>query len=232
MKKNNKLAAGVIALSLPLMMLAISTPGANAATVSSSVDAIDVCEWQMASAPTSLNLGSDSLYEGAALSVSATITGLTVGLSGSQSATALSGTSTDCSFYNNRETADVTFGLITSNTFDATYGSGTEDSAMDFTLTQGGGLDIVADVTACTDFTATPQSFLDLTSPTSVFGLGASFVENKYTGSASGSERCSPTITVGIDVKASTAVPAGAGQQYSFAGPELVIDLAVDNFDD
>lgn len=232
MKKNNSLAAGVIALSLPLMMLAISTPGANAATVSSSVDAIDVCEWQMASAPTSLNLGSDSLYEGAALSVSATITGLTVGLSGSQSATALSGTSTDCSFYNNRETADVTFGLITSNTFYATYGSGTEDKAMDFTLTQGGGLDIVADVTACTDFTATPQSFLDLADPTSVFGLGASFVENKYTGSASGSERCSPTITVGIDVKASTAVPAGAGQQYSFAGPELVIDLAVDNFDD
>jgi hypothetical protein len=39
-------------------------------------------------------------------------------------------------------------------------------------------------------------------------------------------------ITIGLDIKASTTVPAGAGQNYSFAGPTLVIALATDNFDD
>lgn len=231
MKKNNSLAAGVIALSLPLMMLAISTPGANAATVSSSVEAIDVCEWEMAGAPASLNLTSDSLYEGAALSVSSSISSLTVGLSGSQSATAISGTSTKCSFYNNREAADVTFELTTADEFTATYGpSNLPDEDMDFTLEDGGGLDIEADLTGCAaDYTTTAINFREITAATRLLGLPGEAVENKYTGSASGSERCTPTITIGIDVKESSAVPAGAGLSYSFSGPSLIIDLDTTN---
>jgi hypothetical protein len=231
MNKDKRFAAGLIALSLPLMMLAISSPGANAATVASSVDAIDVCEWQMASAPTSIGLTSPTVYEGAALSVSSSISNLTVGLSGSQSSTALSGTSTDCSFYNNRETADVTFALTTTDLLTATYGpgAGIADPAMNFDLATGGGLDIVTDLTNCTDYTATPLSFTAVTSATRAFGLEAGFVANKYFGNENGSERCTPEITIGLDIKASNTVPAGAGQNYSFAGPTLVIALATVN---
>ena len=211
-------------------MLAISSPVANAATVASSVDAIDVCEWQMASAPTSIGLTSEDVYEGAALSVSSSISNLTVGLSGSQSATALEGTSTDCSFYNNRETADVTFALETTDELTATYGaSKTADPDMNFDLAAGGGLDIVSDVSSCTDFTAAALSFTDITSATRAFGLEDEFVANKYFGNENGSERCTPEITIGLDIKASNTVPAGAGQNYSFAGPTLVIALATVN---
>lgn len=230
MKKNNSLAAGVIALSLPLMMLAISTPGANAATVSSSVDAIDVCEWEMAGVPSELLLTSATDYEGEALSVSETIDTLTVGLSGSQSATAISGTSTECSFYNNRETADVTFELTEAAAFTATYGpSNLADTDMNFTLTEGGGLDIDADLTGCEDYTNAAINFTAITSATRLLGLPDGAVENKYTESATGNERCTPTITIGIDVKASEAVPKGAGLGYKFAGPSLIIDLDTTN---
>ena len=230
---NKEKVGGAIALgaSLPLMMLAFSAPVANATSVSSEVTAIDVCEWQMASVPASLNLSSGGeLYEGAALSVSAAINDLTVGLSGSQSDTAVSGTSTECSFYNNRETATVTFALTGTATFDATYGeSDTEDTAMDFDLSAGNSLDVAADVTSCTDWTDTDIAFSDLTSASSLYSLADQFVENKYDGSASGSERCTPSITVGVDIPASAEVPAGAGQAYSFSGPSLEIALATTN---
>ena len=231
---NKEKVGGAIALvaSLPLMMLALTTPIANAATVSSTVTAIDVCEWQMASAPPTLTLRSSGgeLYEGAALSVSASISDLTVGLSGSQSGTAVEGPSTECSFYNNRETATVTFALTGTATFDATYGaSNTEDTAMDFDLSAGNSLDVAADVTSCTNWTDTDIAFSALASATSLYTLADQFVENKYDGSASGSERCTPYITIGVDIPASAAVPAGAGQAYSFSGPSLEIALATTN---
>lgn len=64
MKQNKKLAAGLIALSLPALMLSISTPAANAedgTVVTSQVAAIDSCLWQYGGVPGSLTLLPDDL---------------------------------------------------------------------------------------------------------------------------------------------------------------------------
>jgi len=229
MNKKKSLAAGLIALSLPLMMLAISSPGANAASVQSSVDAIDHCKWQIAGAPEVIALSSETKYEGAALTVSDTLEDITIGISGSlEPQTAISGESKDCSFYNNRETAAVTFALEGQANFDAEFGPGetkTPDTDMNFDLSTENTLDVITDISACTDFDATDINFSALTEATTAFGIANTNIDNKYVGSASGSERCNPTITVSVDIKASTKVPKGAGQNYSFSGPSLIINL-------
>ena len=57
---NKKIAAGVAAACLPLMMLAISTPAATADTgVASEVDAIDRCAWVLGGFDSILTLTSD-----------------------------------------------------------------------------------------------------------------------------------------------------------------------------
>lgn len=227
MLNNKKIAAGVAAACLPLMMLAISTPAATADTgVASEVDAIDRCAWVLGGFDSNLTLTSDGdvKYQGVALSVSATITGLTLGLSGSLApeGAASGGTSTECSFYNARKQGQAEFKLATASEFQATYGaSDTPDDAMDFSLAEGGGLGVVADVSGCTGFEDNDASFTAIDDLEEIF-LKSS-VNNIYAGGAG--PKCSPPIVVSTTIPASAGAPAGAGQDYSFSGPSLVITL-------
>lgn len=224
---NKKFAAGLAAACLPLMMLAISTPAASADSgVSSEVDAIDRCAWVLGGFDSNLTLQSagGAKYQGEALSVSATITGLTLGLSGYlyPEGAASGGTSTECSFYNDEQQGQAEFKLSTASEFQATYGtSNTDDDAMDFTLTEGGGLGIVADVSGCTGFTDNDAAFTAINDLANIF-LKSS-VTNKY--AAGAGPKCSPDIEVSTTIPASAGAPAGAGQDYSFSGPALVITL-------
>lgn len=234
MNKDKRFAAGLIALSLPLMMLAISSPGANASTgVSSEVEAIDVCNWELGGFSGDLNLGpadANAKYEGEALDVSATISGLTLALSGAADETPLV-SSTNCSFYNIEKNGNVEFALATTNEFTANYdnsGTATRDEAMDFSLTEAAPMSIVADATAvgqCVasvqdgSWTSTAGSFHAVSDLANIFGLAA--VENVHAANANVS--CAPAITVGVTIKASAAVPAGAGKHYTFSGPTLTI---------
>lgn len=208
-------------------MLAISTPAASADSgVSSEVDAIDRCAWVLGGFSSNLTLMSDggAKYQGEALSVSATITGLTLGLSGylAPGGAASGGTSTECSFYNAEEQGQAEFRLSTADTFQATYGvDNTDDNAMDFTLTAGGGLGIAADVSGCTGFTNNDAAFTAVDEFEEIF-LKAT-VNNIY---GSGlAPKCSPSIAVSTTIPASAGAPAGAGQDYRFSGPALVITL-------
>jgi hypothetical protein len=216
------------------MMFAISSPVANASTgVSSEVEAIDLCNWAMGGFENDLNLGPadpNAKYEGVALPVSATITGLTLALSGAADDTPL-GSSTNCSFYNIEKDGQVEFALSDTNEFTANF-AGAEgavrDEEMDFSLTADAPMTVTADsaqVAACTasvaegSWSSTAGSFDALSDLANIFGLAA--VENIHATGANVS--CAPSVTVGVTIKASTAVPAGAGKNYTFAGPTLTI---------
>jgi hypothetical protein len=234
MNMEKRLAAGLVAVSLPLMMFVISSPVANASTgVSSEVEAIDVCNWAIGGFEGDLNLGPadpNAKYEGVALPVSATITGLTLALSGAADDTPL-GSSTNCSFYNIKKNGQVEFALSETNGFTANF-AGTDgavrDEAMDFTLTEAAPMTVVADadmVDECAPSVAggswskTDGSFTTVGDEANIFGLSA--VENIHaTGANVG---CAPSVTVGVTIKSSTAVPAGAGKNYTFTGPTLTI---------
>ena len=230
MNKEKKAAAGLLALSIPMMMLAFSAPAAQAVDVESTVAAIDSCAWQFAGTPTSLALepaDAGAKYEGTALTVSDSFTGLVLGLSGAAStATATDGTSTECSFYNDLKTAAIQVELATSATFTATYGaSNTADTDMNFTIGVSNPLDVIADVTACgTGWADTDINFTALTSATDLFELDSASVENKYVAGAG--ERCSPSVEVEVTIPASSGIPAGAGQDYNFSGPSILITKA------
>lgn len=224
---NKKIAAGIAAACLPLMMVAISVPAASANTgVSSEVDAIDKCAWQLGGFSSDLTLLTDDgeKYEGVALGVSATITGLTLGLSGylAPEGAASGGTSTECSFYNAKEQGQAEFKLATADTFQATFGaSNTDDDDMDFSLTDGGGLAVEANVSGCSGFTNNDAAFTAVNDLEEIFLK--STVDNIY--GAGLAPKCSPDILVSTTIPASSGAPAGAGQDYSFTGPELTITL-------
>ena len=221
---NKKIAAGIAAVCLPLMMVAISIPAASAETgVASTVEAKDRCEWGMAGAPANLSLDSADKYEGEELVVSDTFGDLTIGVSGAiDENNGTTGTSTECSFYNDPQPGYARFSLGSTTTFDATYGSGIEDSAMDFTLTEGLGLDIAANLDACpATFSKTDADFRLADQSADVFFM--STMANLY-GTGEG-PRCAPNITVSTTIPASVDAPAGAGQTYSFTGPTLTISL-------
>jgi hypothetical protein len=231
---NKKIAAGLAAACLPLMMLAISTPAASAeesvtSGVSSSVIAKDRCQWFIGGFSGNLTLSSAEKFEGEALVVSSTITGLTLGLSGSTDENAgISGSSTECSFYNDEQQGAAKFTLGDVTTFDATYMDGTaqEDADMDFTLTEGDGLDLVANIESCTGFSKNDADFRLAAATANVFAKTS--VDNLY--AAAAGPRCSPSIAVSTTIPESNGAPAGAGKTYSFTGPSLVITLVTEDY--
>lgn len=226
MFNKKKIAAGLAAACLPLMMVAISVPAASAETgVASTVEAKDQCEWGIGGFTGNLTLSSETKYEGEALAVSATITGLTLGLSGAlDENNGISGSSTECSFYNDPQQGIARFTLGETTSFAASYGAGVDDDDMDFTLTQGNGLDLAADdddIASCTGFSNNDADFRNAADDEDIFLMSS--VNNLY-GAGSG-PRCSPSIVVSTTIPASTGAPAGAGQIYSFSGPSLTITL-------
>lgn len=112
MKQSKKLGAGLLALALPTMIFAMSSVGANAATVSSTVDAIDKCVWEISNNTVSTSLTSTEKYVGDALTVTGTLSSLGLGFTGSLAPGTGTGldanTSTECSFYNNIQNNKIT----------------------------------------------------------------------------------------------------------------------------
>lgn len=138
MKQSKKLGAGLVALALPTMMFALSLVGANAATVSSSVDAIDLCTWEISQEDVALSLtaGVDVKYVGDALAVSGTWSNLSLGFTGSLATATGTGEdaveSTACSFYN-----DIKKNKITA-TLASRTGTGKDEAGADITSAEMG----------------------------------------------------------------------------------------------
>jgi hypothetical protein len=231
MKQNNKLAAGLLALSLPALMLSISTPAANAdggTVVTSQVAAIDSCLWKYGGVPGSLTLlpeDMDAKYEGETLEVKSIATGLELGLTGSTAD--LNESSTECSFYNDIKPAEITVELDGVE-FVATYLVGatpTADIPMDFEIGASNSFDFVADVDTerCSGstWTSTPANMTSATLA-SLFGTSTGLV-NKYVAGAA--PNCSPEIAVSIDLPESDGIPAGKGRFYTFTGPTITFGM-------
>lgn len=108
---SRRLGTGLIALALPLMMLSLATPVANATTVASTVVAVDKCFW-FTSGARDIIVGSSERYSGKPLTLTnidssvdaefQTGEALTLGLNASRAQSPLAGlgASNDCSFYN------------------------------------------------------------------------------------------------------------------------------------
>ena len=78
-----KIGAALVALSFPVIALSMSVGSANAATVESTVTAMDACAWQAAGFPETITLGSASKYVGEDLEVTSEgADTITLGLSG------------------------------------------------------------------------------------------------------------------------------------------------------
>jgi hypothetical protein len=217
------LGAGILALALPALLLSANAVGANAATVTSTVAAIDACAWQLSGAPTSVVLTSadSALYKGAALEVLDTDASTILGLAGGAGqASAISGDSTECSFYNDilSDGVDV---AISGNEFVASWTNGSDetilDTDMDFALvTSDNELSIAVTETCGDEFTSTSAVF-------SASGtenlLGTSTISNLN--AAAANVRCDFALAFSVDIPATSGVPAGAGFGYSFTGPTL-----------
>jgi hypothetical protein len=219
-----KIGAGLMALALPVIALSMSVGSANAASVESTVTAMEECAWQVAGVPTTITLTTEEKYVGDELVVSSeTPSTITVGLSGSVNpALATSGTSTECTFYND-EKYPVLNVAMSSTSVRATYpgvgGVATDDPDLTFNV---GALnpfevDTTEDITCPADF-VTPVTVSDLidNSLTSLLSMISESVVNEY-GAGSG-PRCPIDTTYSLTIPSITGTPAAPGAVYSFSG--------------
>jgi hypothetical protein len=239
-KRSKQLGAGLLALALPTMMVALGSVGANAtsAGVVSSVDAIDKCEWAISTGSSTLTMTSANQYVGDLLPVSVALPDVTIGFSGSLSSTKTSGASTECAFYNAEQNGELTVELDGSSPllFTATAATGGADTTMDFTIGELNGADDLAnglDIasvedsvigTACSDFVITASNTLVDLSAKGDLILNTSTLLNKY--AAEANIRCAADLTIGLDIPSRSSNPAYPGQTYSFSGPTVLFVLA------
>ena len=182
-----KIGAGLMALALPVIALSMSVGSANAASVESTVTAMEECAWQVAGIPTTITLtaGPDEKYVGDPLDVtSAAPDTITVGLSGSVSTlTATSGTSTECTFYNDQKYPELDVSM-SSTSVRATYplaGVATNDPKLNFDV--NGSNPFTVETVACIDSNfVSPNAAIELadTSTTSLLSMVPSSIANKY----------------------------------------------------
>jgi hypothetical protein len=236
MTLNKTKGFAVSLVSLGLLAAGMSAPIANATTVTSTVDAIDNCVWQLGSVPTSWSLTNTNDYIGDALTLTSEDADYVVlGLAGStEAANAVSIgslSSSECSFYNSIISGGVTAKLEGAAVFNATYGSGTEDSEMDIVLansplTMSGSsmpecnATYFASTLADTDFatlnqTATIMSSKSLTN-IMAGGQGTSGTLASY------KTTCQQSLDLSIRIPGRSTVPAGNGQNYTFTGPTFL----------
>ncbi len=233
MEKKNLAGALIASLSLPLMLATFSVPLANAAGVSSSVATVDNCKWVMANIPGSFAMTSsgDAKYDGDALTVSASLLGPTLGLSGSTSTVATSAeSSTECSFYNRVLNASLSATLDTVS-FVASYekadGTTESDIAMNFSLEAGLPLVITPDISACTVPSGWTSSTISFTASSSEQLIAFTSSTDGY--DAGDAPRCDPPGTIEVQIPQRTSVPEGAGSDYSFTGPTITFSSTPSN---
>ena len=218
-----KIGAGLMALALPVIALSMSVGSANAASVESTVTAMEECAWQVAGVPTTITLTTEDeeKYVGDSLTVSSrTPSTIIVGLSGSvNSALATSGTSTECTFYND-EKYPVLNVAMSSTSVRATYplaGVATADPALTFFVDGDNPFEVTTTETCTTDF-VTPVTVSDLidNSLTSLLSMISESVANEYV--AGSGPRCPIDTTYSLTIPEISGTPAAPGAVYSFSG--------------
>ena len=244
--KNKTLGVGVLALALPALLLSANAVGANAATVTSSVSAIDSCQWQIAGLPDDMTLGpaDDAKYKGDALLVEATASNLLLGLAGTGDSVSATDTedSSECSFYNSLKAGVITVAIngsdfVAEYTEDggSTYVPDPDDNTLDFSLSGVGPLTVTTDSSDCgTEFDVESSVAL------SVALTPGQLISTMITGDPEDPQtlvnnvnvtganvKCDVGLTFGVTILAHTGVPAGAGYPYRFTGPEITFALPV-----
>lgn len=226
------LGALLVSAALPIAMLAIGSPAANAVSVSSEITTYDDCVWALNDVPSSINLNTNEVFKGDAMMVGTQISPK-LGFAG-DTASATSGESKACSFYNSVDTKKLTIALEGANNFVASFGgpNAAADPEMNFGLSASRALAMSVDVSSpnCTApvsgvWTGAGHNFIGLGAhETVLFGWGndPQPADTYETGDAS---RCAPVIVLALEIPGTTGAPEGAGEQYSFAGPSMTFNL-------
>lgn len=221
MNKQRMAGAVLASLSLPLLFSAISAPMANATSVSSTVATVDNCKWAFGDAPASLVMGAgEELYRGDPLRVSQLFTAPTLGLSGTV-ATALTGDSVECSFYNAVINSKISAELGADLVFAASFG-GNADTPMNFPI---GGSDptnaavtntllLTPNITGCTGWAKNDATFTSAGAQNLV-----TYESTTDVYAATAGPRCAALTEIAISIPGRTSAPLGAGSQYTFSGP-------------
>jgi hypothetical protein len=220
-----KIGAGLMALAFPVIALSVSVGSANAASVSSTVTAMDACQWQLTGVPGEINMGSASKYFGDALAVTgSTATPIVLGLTGQGDPDSVPdteiGSSVDCSFYNDKASAGVEIDMGATGTgVDAYYGpgDGTLDESLSFVVDSNNPFTINA-TSACTPVFTSGASFaLDGTPPpSSLVSAPRTGLDNVYyEGTA---PRCSIELSYSLTIPSTDEVPDSPGAVYTFKG--------------
>ena len=223
--------SGAASLSVLGIAIALAVPVANAAEVSAQINVTDNCAWALAGAPEEISLyaGEGVKYEGAELPMSYVFSGLGLGLAGSQGGqSANQGDSTECSFYSDVKNPKVELSLDTTSRFFATYGGGsTRDSLMDFSLTAEKPLSFTATaLDSCLEdprFSVASFESMYATEMTPWKLIETNTVRNLFDPAVN--QRCGIGLLMELLIPAYDGTPAGAGSNYSFAGPGLTISL-------
>ena len=231
------------AVSVPLFAMSLALPGAHAVQVSSTVEAVDACQWQISGVPDQLNMTFDinqnpnaltQKYIGDPLVVSGLWVGFTFGLSGSKSPeTALDGTSTECSFYSDLKQSSVDLAMTVSDIFSAYYidalGNTQNDTAVTFPVSATRlYFELKNPSASCAEYFGSPGTTAVLGGISQVPGVAYSLPEtgqNNYLAGAA--PRCS------ADWKFQTTIPpvvgaiASPGSDYKWSGPVLTFTLDI-----
>jgi hypothetical protein len=216
-----QIGAGLMALAFPVFALSLSVGSANAASVESTVTAMDVCQWKVAGVPETITLGSGSKYLGEALVVSsATTDTVSVRLTGSvDTSTSPDDPTTECTFYNDEASAALNVAM-SSTGVRATYvraGVVTEDPLLSFTVGAGKPFKINTTSSCEASFTVSRSSIDLIGGPAStmVSRSRTTLANNYATGAA---PKCSIATGYSLTIPAITGVPAAPGALYSFSG--------------
>jgi hypothetical protein len=229
-----KIGAALIALSFPVIAISMSIGSANAATVESTVTAMDACAWQAAGFPETITLGSEDKYVGEALEVTSEAPDtITLGLSGQTNPlTASVGTSIECTFYNDKASAqvDVAMDGTSVNAYYDLNGTQTRDADLSFTVGAGSPFTINTESTCDADFSVIPNEF-DLIGGTAstLISIASSTLTNEYAEGAA--PRCAIDSSYSLTIPAIDGVPAAPGADYTFSGGSVsfVIDSTRDS---
>lgn len=218
-----KIGAGLMALALPVIALSMSVGSANAASVESTVTAMEECAWQVAGVPTTITLTAapGEKYVGDPLTVSSDAdVAIIVGLSGSVTpSTATIGDSTECTFYNAQKYPLLNVAM-SSTSVRATYplaGVATADPALSFNVGVGRPFTVDTTQTCDPDFES-PLTASNLTdnNATTLLSMVDDTIENQY--AATLAPRCTIATGYSLEIPGITGVPAAPGADYSFSG--------------
>jgi len=218
-----KIGAGLMALALPVIALSMSVGSANAASVSSTVTAMEECAWQVAGVPTTITLTTDEKYVGDELVVSSeTPNTITVGLSGSvNDEYATSGTSTECTFYNDMKYPELNVAMSSTSvraTFPGDGGVATEDPALSFNVGALNPFEVNTTEVSCVAEFVSPATVSELidNTLTGLLSMVSGSVVNEY--AAGSGPRCPIDTTYSLTIPSITGTPEAPGAVYSFSG--------------